>query len=163
MEEPGKVHVEKFGPVIDVNSSVRPHALCGCCRKICEESRFLEEMPLEARYEDVTEDFDHYKTGVELESSYLGGCHLCTLIWHSMVEREHDMLKSASHNPTDAPSKGLGITFRIEILGGDYYAPRYDIKLLFDGLPIGGRFAFSILPSSCKSLPFRISQKKPNN
>ncbi len=70
-----------------------PHKLCKHCQTLCESSQLLRDVPRDCLetvlrpenegdpgLNDVTESHLH-ATYAELESSYLQGCHLCSLIY----------------------------------------------------------------------------------
>ncbi|KAH0541569.1 hypothetical protein FGG08_003981 [Glutinoglossum americanum] len=68
----------------DVDAAVEPSILCSECRPV---RSWLQEHATNDGYQNFSQSFDHYETGIALEKSYAEGCHLCTLIWLSAIER----------------------------------------------------------------------------
>jgi hypothetical protein len=64
---------------------------------------------LEAKELDGHMSFQHYSTGLELEESYAGGCHLCSMIWQSFLKWEF------KPNPTRLRDLQNMINVRVEL------------------------------------------------
>jgi len=71
------------------DQSVRPGLLCSMCKPIAS----WLELNSNRHGQTKVVGFNHRSTGIELERQFLKGCHLCTLIWQSLVE------KGGSSNP----------------------------------------------------------------
>jgi hypothetical protein len=67
---------------VGLESTVRPSAICSKCRLLSEW--LIENYDLAGKR--FVHEFKHHVTGVELERQYLNGCHLCTLMWHALID-----------------------------------------------------------------------------
>ena len=67
--------------------SVQPSLLCAKCEQLPRwlkaNLHFVEQKP--SKFSE--KKFDHHATCRELEEAYQQGCHLCTLVWGSLVDR----------------------------------------------------------------------------
>jgi hypothetical protein len=70
----------------DVVRTVKPGLLCSKCKPIASWVELNCDRPPEISIREI--EFEHYWTGTELENQYVSGCHLCTLIWHSIIEND---------------------------------------------------------------------------
>lgn len=89
---------ERFVPLSHADDLIEPDAavessvLCTKCRAFASDLQAMHEIDADDRI------FNHYDTGAQLQTSYLSGCHLCTLIWQSF-EGKHP-------TPTQCPKSG---------------------------------------------------------
>lgn len=67
--------------ISDPDVTIQPDILCEACLRVgpwLQDNRSVED--------SQKETLTHCKSGQALEQAYKDGCHLCTLLWHSLVE-----------------------------------------------------------------------------
>lgn len=76
---------EKWEPYIPSYgvSTVKSSRLCNACCSIRSWLAENHDWVIETVQREPLKSFEPFRTGVSLKRSYLDGCHLCTLIWHS--------------------------------------------------------------------------------
>lgn len=104
----------------DPDVTVRLEALCESCLRVgswLQDNRGVDE----AQRQPLT----HSTSGQALEKAYKDGCHLCTLLWHSLVEKNSrdsfslETRLKARDNRADQVRGGSEVTL---ILGPTEYA-----------------------------------------
>jgi Heterokaryon incompatibility protein (HET) len=79
----------------DTTAVVKAQVLCRCCKSIKVWLRDWESLKSADRTKGILArsgmserltEFQHHGTGAALEASYRAGCHLCTLMWHAVVD-----------------------------------------------------------------------------
>ena len=73
---------EPFTASFDLNTVINVSMLCSLCRVIQSWLQANWDL-LRITRQDFEQSLDHCDTGLQLQRSFLNGCHLCTLIWHS--------------------------------------------------------------------------------
>jgi hypothetical protein len=83
-----------------------PHELCDICRDICNKSSAINDTRiLFVKYSEQGQRYEHYPTAPELEKS-AKGCHLCTLIWHTLNrEQQIELLRIDAALETELQNK----------------------------------------------------------
>ena len=81
-------HILRQETTADIESILKMNILCSKCRPIREWLRSCDYSEVKGKKSKV---FEHHDNGLELEKRYLRGCHLCTLIWQSMIEPWHTL------------------------------------------------------------------------
>lgn len=117
-------HAKRFEDQHPDDFIVSPHELCKLCRSLCASSQLLRDVPgkycetvLIAENEAdpglaaVTESHLH-ATISELESSYLNGCHLCSLIYERLPPDDVKLLRGLNDATINAPRIGILVTAR---------------------------------------------------
>jgi len=75
-------------PVVSIDAIVKMSSVCSKCRPIREWLRNSDGDKIKNRKPKV---FQHHESGLELKKRYLKSCHLCTLIWQSIVEPGNEL------------------------------------------------------------------------
>lgn len=68
--------------ISDPDVTIRPEILCKACLRVVpwlQDNRGVEE--------SQRQTLTHSTSGQALEKAYKDGCHLCTLLWHCLVEK----------------------------------------------------------------------------
>ncbi|KAH7062208.1 heterokaryon incompatibility protein-domain-containing protein [Macrophomina phaseolina] len=89
------------------SSVVRPHRLCEDCQVFCSQSKIIRGS--EAARE---EEFMLHSSFVRLSDGYLGGCHLCALIWHKLDEAQKDLLLDIDEELWEKPEHVISASIR---------------------------------------------------
>jgi hypothetical protein len=84
--------VQATNPDVLINDTIKIGHLCPKCQEIQSWSQLNASQLNES---DCRKSFHHHLSGVDLEMAYKAGCHLCTLLWHNLIEKRHGILATA--------------------------------------------------------------------
>lgn len=111
------------------DSFVQPHSLCDDCKRLCCRSKIirdLECMEIKNDRSALEEEFMFHSNLRRLMAGYLGGCHLCALVWHKLDQIQKDRLLDLDERFWDAPHHNIIASIAsMETSGGNEKSKRY--------------------------------------